>query len=146
MVGEFARVSWKKAGGVGVDKDVARAFTSLQAELCLACGQLQHQAKRIREDRRAGLESFLPRLEGATFHAKLGTQAQRVARITRLAEHLAPLVGADPALAERAARLCKADLASGMVGEFPELQGVMGRYYALHDGEDTVGGETVWVG
>ena len=57
-------------------------------------------------------------------------------RLAGLAGAIAPLVGADPALARRAALLCKADLATGMVGEFPELQGVMGRYYALHDGED----------
>ena len=57
-------------------------------------------------------------------------------RLEKLAELIAPHVGADPALASRAARLAKADLASGMVGEFPELQGVMGRYYALHGGED----------
>ncbi len=88
------------------------------------------------QDLKAGLESFLPRLQGATFHAKLGTQAQRVARITGLARHVAPLVGADAALAEQAARLCKADLASGMVGEFPELQGIMGGYYARAAGLD----------
>jgi glycyl-tRNA synthetase beta chain len=87
-------------------------------------------------DRKAGLESFLPKLDGVTFHAKLGTQGHRVQRLAQLAAHLAPLVGADPALAERAARLCKADLASGMVGEFPELQGVMGSYYARAAGED----------
>jgi len=87
-------------------------------------------------DRKAGLESFLPKLAGATFHAKLGTQAQRVERITALARHLALLVGADAALAARAAALCKADLASGMVGEFPELQGIMGGHYALAAGED----------
>jgi glycyl-tRNA synthetase beta chain len=88
------------------------------------------------QDRKQKLEEFLPKLEGVVFHAKLGTQAQRVARIARLAAHLAPMVGADPALAERAARLAKADLASGMVGEFPELQGVMGGYYARLQGED----------
>lgn len=87
-------------------------------------------------DRKVGLDSFLPKLDGVTFHAKLGTQGQRVERLARLAAHLAPLVGADPTLAERAARLCKADLASGMVGEFPELQGVMGGYYARAAGED----------
>ncbi|MCW8086236.1 glycine--tRNA ligase subunit beta [Sabulicella glaciei] len=87
-------------------------------------------------DRKAGLESFLPKLEGVTFHAKLGTQAQRVERIVALARHLAPLVGADTELAARAAKLCKADLASGMVGEFPELQGVMGGYYAREAGLD----------
>ncbi len=87
-------------------------------------------------DRKAGLESFLPKLAGATFHAKLGTQAQRVGRITALARHLAPLVGASTTLAARAAALCKADLASGMVGEFPELQGIMGGHYALAAGEN----------
>ena len=88
------------------------------------------------QDRKQRLEDFLPKLEGVVFHAKLGTQAQRVERIAKLAAHLAPMVGADPALADRAARLAKADLASGMVGEFPELQGIMGGYYARLQGED----------
>ncbi|MBX9749245.1 MAG: glycine--tRNA ligase subunit beta, partial [Roseococcus sp.] len=88
------------------------------------------------QDRKQKLEDFLPKLEGVVFHAKLGTQAQRVERIAKVAAHLAPMVGADAALAERAARLAKADLASGMVGEFPELQGVMGGYYARLQGED----------
>jgi len=70
------------------------------------------------------------------FHAKLGTQGERVERIAALAKALAPMVGADPALAERAALLAKADLVSEMVGEFPELQGLMGRYYASAQGED----------
>jgi glycyl-tRNA synthetase beta chain len=70
------------------------------------------------------------------FHEKLGTQGQRVERIARLAKEIAPLVGADPAKAERAAYLAKADLVSEMVGEFPELQGLMGRYYAEKQGED----------
>ena len=87
-------------------------------------------------DRKARLESRVPQLDHVTFHAKLGTQGDRVRRLERLAEEIAPLVGAGSALARDAARLCKADLVSGMVGEFPELQGVMGRYYALHDGED----------
>jgi glycyl-tRNA synthetase beta chain len=87
-------------------------------------------------DRRQRLEEFLPKLKEVVFHAKLGTQWQRVERLERLARFLAPQVGADPDLAARGARLAKADLASGMVGEFPELQGVMGRYYALHGGED----------
>jgi glycyl-tRNA synthetase beta chain len=86
-------------------------------------------------DRDATLESRVPALDGVTFHAKLGSQGARAARLSRLAGLLAPLVGADPGRAERAALLAKADLVSGMVGEFPELQGVMGRYYALHDGE-----------
>jgi glycyl-tRNA synthetase beta chain len=82
------------------------------------------------EDRKPGaIETWLEKLNGVTFHAKLGTMAQRVERIAALAGEIAPLVGADPELARFAARLCKADLASGMVGEFPELQGVMGGYY-----------------
>ncbi len=70
------------------------------------------------------------------FHEKLGTQGERVDRIVALAKELAPLVGADPALAGRAALLAKADLVTEMVGEFPELQGLMGRYYAAAQGED----------
>jgi glycyl-tRNA synthetase beta chain len=88
------------------------------------------------QDRKQKLDAFLPKLEGVTFHAKLGTQGQRVERLARLARHLAQMVGADAELAERAARLCKADLASGMVGEFPELQGIMGGYCARAQGED----------
>ena len=87
-------------------------------------------------DRRTRLADRVPALAGITFHAKLGTQAARVERLEALARHVASLAGADPDLAARAARLAKADLTSGMVGEFPELQGVMGGYYAAHDGED----------
>jgi glycyl-tRNA synthetase beta chain len=87
-------------------------------------------------DRKSRLESRVPLLDHVTFHARLGSQGERVRRLERLAEEIAPLVGAGPALARDAARLAKADLVTGMVGEFPELQGVMGRYYALYDGED----------
>ena len=87
-------------------------------------------------DRRTPLADRVPALDGVTFHAKLGTQGARVQRIVRLATEIAPRVGADPALAARAALLAKADLTTGMVGEFPELQGVMGGYYARHDCED----------
>jgi glycyl-tRNA synthetase beta chain len=87
------------------------------------------------EDRKSGFDAWLEKLSGVTFHAKLGTMAERVERIAALAREIAPLVGADPDVAETAARLAKADLASQMVGEFPELQGVMGRYYALADGK-----------
>jgi len=87
-------------------------------------------------DRKQKLESFLPKLDSVVFHAKLGTQGQRVARLQTLAGLIAEKLGTDAALARRAAQLAKADLASGMVGEFPELQGVMGRYYALGQGED----------
>ena len=73
---------------------------------------------------------------GIVFHEKLGTQGERVERIAALARELAPAVGCVPELAERAARLAKADLVTDMVGEFPELQGLMGRYYAEAQGED----------
>jgi glycyl-tRNA synthetase beta chain len=86
------------------------------------------------QDRKVRLEERLPALKDMVFHAKLGTQADRVTRIEILADKLAPYVaGADSAQAILAAHLCKADLRSGMVGEFPELQGIMGRYYALEE-------------
>jgi glycyl-tRNA synthetase beta chain len=87
-------------------------------------------------DRKARLESRVPSLDHVTWHAKLGTQGERVVRLRHLAARIASLVKAGEALADRAAELAKADLVTGMVGEFPELQGVMGRYYALHDHED----------
>ena len=86
-------------------------------------------------DKATKLEDRLPKLDTIVFHEKLGTQGERVARIAALAKEIAPLVGADPALAERAARLAKADLVTEMVGEFPELQGLMGRKYAALQGE-----------
>ena len=79
---------------------------------------------------RAGMQDWAEGLKAVTFHAKLGSQADRVERIAALAREIAPAVGADPALAEQAARVAKLDLRSAMVGEFPELQGTMGRYYA----------------
>jgi glycyl-tRNA synthetase beta chain len=82
------------------------------------------------------LDQRLAKLERVVFHEKLGTQGERIERIEVLAEEIAPRVLADPALAARAARLVKADLATEMVGEFPELQGLMGRYYALAQGEE----------
>ena len=87
-------------------------------------------------DLKVRLEERLPKLEEIIFHEKLGTQAERVRRIEHLARELAPQVGADPDKAARAARLAKADLVTEMVGEFPELQGLMGKYYALAQGED----------
>ena len=87
-------------------------------------------------DLKTRLEDRLPRFEQIVFHEKLGTQAERIARITALAGQLAPLVGADVAKAERAAQLCKTDLLTEVVGEFPELQGLMGRYYAEAQNED----------
>ncbi|KQP32732.1 glycine--tRNA ligase subunit beta [Methylobacterium sp. Leaf102] len=87
-------------------------------------------------DKAIELEDRLPKLDSIVFHEKLGTQGERVKRIAALARELAPLVGADPDLAERAARLAKADLVTEMVGEFPELQGLMGRKYAALQGEN----------
>jgi glycyl-tRNA synthetase beta chain len=87
-------------------------------------------------DLKTRLEDRLPKFEHIVFHEKIGTQAERIARIVALAGHLAPLVSADVAKAERAAQLCKADLATEVVGEFPEVQGLMGRYYAEAQGED----------
>lgn len=87
------------------------------------------------QDLKGKLEDNLPALEDIVFHKNLGTVAERVERIRKLAVHLAPIVGCDPEDADRAAQLCKADLVSGMVYEFPEVQGVMGRYYALEQGE-----------
>ncbi len=83
-----------------------------------------------------GLEGMARGLENVTFHHKLGSQADRVKRIEALAREIAPMVGAKPDLAAEAARICKADLQSAMVGEFPELQGIMGRYYAKAAGHD----------
>ena len=87
-------------------------------------------------DLKTRLEDRLPKFEHIVFHERLGTQAERIARIERLADELAPLVGADVEKAKRAARLCKADLLTEVVGEFPELQGLMGKYYAEQQGED----------
>ncbi|WP_168074759.1 glycine--tRNA ligase subunit beta [Caulobacter sp. SSI4214] len=88
------------------------------------------------EDVKVGFEPWLEKLNGVTFHAKLGTMAERVERIVALAGEIAPLVGADVEKTREAARLAKADLASQMVGEFPELQGIMGGYYARTFGLD----------
>ncbi|MFG1190909.1 glycine--tRNA ligase subunit beta [Xanthobacter flavus] len=81
-------------------------------------------------DRLNGLASRMPKFQSITFHEKLGSQAERIERIVRLAKELAPKVGAPVALAEEAALVAKADLLTEVVGEFPELQGLMGRYYA----------------
>jgi glycyl-tRNA synthetase beta chain len=88
-----------------------------------------------RQDRQQPLEARLERLQQMLFQEKLGSLADKTARLERLAAALAPLFGADPNVAARAARLAKCDLMTEMVGEFPELQGTMGRYYALADGE-----------
>jgi glycyl-tRNA synthetase beta chain len=90
------------------------------------------------QDRKKTLESRVEKLGNVVYHNKLGTQLQRTERVATLAGTIARLLDADKADAELAARLSKADLLTDMVGEFPELQGIMGRYYALHDGEDKV--------
>src|SRR6185312_2900556 len=99
--------------------------------------RLKASAAKFGLDLKKPLDQRMARLDhlGVTFHAKLGTQGERVERIARLAEELAPVVGADAKLARRAAILAKADLQTETVGEFPELQGQMGRTYALLQGE-----------
>jgi glycyl-tRNA synthetase beta chain len=87
-------------------------------------------------DLKTKLEDRLPKFDQIVFHEKLGTQGERIARIERLAAEIAPLVGADIEKTKRAAHLAKADLLTEVVGEFPELQGLMGKYYALAQGED----------
>lgn len=95
------------------------------------------------QDRKSRLETRVPGLGKVVYHNKLGTQLERVQRMQLLAGKIARLIGADPLLAERAAWLAKADLVTGMVGEFPELQGIMGRYYAQHDGEPSLVADAV---
>jgi glycyl-tRNA synthetase beta chain len=87
-------------------------------------------------DLKTRLEDRLPKFEQIVFHEKLGTQAERIKRIESLAAEIAPLVGADVEKTKRAAHLAKADLLTEVVGEFPELQGLMGKYYALAQGEE----------
>jgi glycyl-tRNA synthetase beta chain len=87
------------------------------------------------QDKKKTLADRLPGLANVVYHNKLGTQAQRTERVTKLAGKIAHALGTDVALAERAALLAKTDLLTDMVGEFPELQGIMGTYYARHDGE-----------
>ena len=87
------------------------------------------------QDKKKRLEDRVPLLANVVYHNKLGSTLQRVERVEALAGEIAPMVGVDAALTRRAARLAKADLLTDMVGEFPELQGTMGTYYARHDGE-----------
>jgi glycyl-tRNA synthetase beta chain len=87
-------------------------------------------------DLKTRLEDRLPKFDGIVFHEKLGTQGERIKRIEQLAAEVAPMVGADVAKTKRAAHLAKADLLTEVVGEFPELQGLMGKYYALAQGEE----------
>jgi glycyl-tRNA synthetase beta chain len=114
-----------KDGGAVIAHGNARVLTARLADARFFWTQDQQPSP----DGTANFDRWLAKLNGVTFHAKLGTMAARVERIAALAAEIAPLVGADPKLARLAARLAKADLASGMVGEFPELQGIMGGYY-----------------
>lgn len=91
-----------------------------------------------KQDQKSSLESRLPKLDHMVYHNKIGSQAQRIERLQTLAAQIAEWLGADKATAERAARLAKADLVTEMVGEFPELQGTMGKYYAQLDGESDI--------
>ncbi|MBC7943792.1 MAG: glycine--tRNA ligase subunit beta [Burkholderiales bacterium] len=95
------------------------------------------------QDRKTPLDARVPRLADVVYNRKLGSQLERVERLQKLAVLIAGKTNADPALARRAAHLCKADLLTDMVGEFPELQGVMGRYYAMADGEPAEVGDAI---
>lgn len=88
-----------------------------------------------KQDQKSTLESHLPKLANVVYHNKIGSQAERIERLQTIAAHIAGCLNVDKATAERAARLAKADLVTEMVGEFPELQGTMGKYYAQLDGE-----------
>jgi len=96
------------------------------------------------QDRKTTLASRLEKLAHVVYHNKLGTQFQRIERLQMLAQKIAHQLHASGSMAARAARLAKADLVTDMVGEFPELQGIMGRYYALHDGEDADVAEAIY--
>ncbi|KPF68402.1 glycyl-tRNA synthetase subunit beta [beta proteobacterium AAP99] len=95
------------------------------------------------QDKKLKLADRLPKLASVVYHNKLGSQGERNARVVAIAQAIATMLKADATKAERAAMLSKADLVTDMVGEFPELQGIMGRYYALHDGEDTEVAEAI---
>jgi len=102
----------------------------LAARLADAAFFWENDLRKVKDRGLAGMEEMAAPLANVVFHEKLGTQAERIARIAALAREIAPAVGADPDMAEEAARVAKADLASEMVYEFPELQGVMGGHYA----------------
>jgi len=115
-------------------KDGGEAISSGNARVVRA--RLADAEFFYREDCKKTLESHVEGLSHVVYHNKLGSQAERMLRVKRLAAEIAGLIGADSEKAQRAAMLAKADLRTLMVGEFPELQGIMGEYYARHDGED----------
>jgi glycyl-tRNA synthetase beta chain len=118
--------------------DARHFFDTDQRPLPDITDEMRSAAVRLKLDLAKPLDQRMAKLASTNviFHEKLGSQGERVARIARLAREIAPLVGADAESAERAAHLAKADLVSEMVGEFPELQGLMGRYYAAAQGEE----------
>jgi glycyl-tRNA synthetase beta chain len=95
------------------------------------------------QDRKQPLAARVPKLARVVYHNKLGSQLGRVERVRAIARHIAERIDADPELVDRAAYLAKADLLTDMVGEFPELQGLMGRHYAIHDGEPSAVAEAI---
>ncbi|NEX45539.1 glycine--tRNA ligase subunit beta [Pseudotabrizicola algicola] len=141
---KFFSVRNPKTGRIEGFVTVANTLTADQGETILK-GNQKVLAARLSDAKffwendlrvaRAGMDDWAEGLKSVTFHNKLGSQSDRIARIAALAREIAPMVGADPDLAERAARLAKLDLRSAMVGEFPELQGLMGMYYAQAAGE-----------
>jgi glycyl-tRNA synthetase beta chain len=127
-----------KTGGLAPHFIVVSNVAATDGGKLIAQGNARVLAARLNDaryfwdlDRKASLESRVAKLDTLVFHEKLGSVGDKVRRIVELAGQIAPLVGADVDVARRAALLCKADLTTEMVGEFPELQGVMGRYYAL---------------
>ncbi|WP_085339835.1 glycine--tRNA ligase subunit beta [Aquidulcibacter paucihalophilus] len=128
-----------KTGGLAPHFIVVSNVKATDSGKKIALGNARVLAARLNDaryfwdlDRKASLESRVPKLDTLVFHEKLGSVGDKVRRIVALAGEIAPLVGADVAAAKHAALLAKADLTTEMVGEFPELQGVMGRYYQLH--------------
>ena len=132
-----------KSGGLAPNFVVVANIDAADGGKAIAAGNRKVLSARLEDgrffwenDKKAGLEAMASKLAKIDFKKELGSVADKVDRVAALARELAPKVGADADLAERAARLAKADLTSEMVYEFPELQGVMGRYYALEAGED----------
>ena len=130
-----------KTGGLAPHFIVVSNVKATDGGKKIALGNARVLAARLNDaryfwdlDRKASLESRVPKLDTLVFHEKLGSVGDKVRRIVALAGEIAPLVGADVAAARHAALLAKADLTTEMVGEFPELQGVMGRYYQMQQG------------
>ncbi len=139
---KYFAVEGEKTGQLAPNFIVVANIEASDGGVAIAAGNSRVLSARLDDarffwenDKATGLEAMAPKLATIAFKEELGSIGDKVARVAALARELAPKVGADPDLAETAARLCKADLVSEMVYEFPELQGVMGRYYALEAGE-----------